>query len=82
MFRAPMASGFFDVCRRLDPSVAATHRKVLLNSVPTIVGDEASAEVLVLALHGLHADNPTDHVVAGRTRILLSRFVPLPLGKK
>lgn len=80
--RGPMANEFFNVCERLDPTVAATHRTVLVKSVATILADEPSAEVLVLALHGLHADNPTDTIINARARILLRRFVPMPSSKK
>lgn len=42
----------------------------------TILGDPASAEVFVLALDGLLADQPSMEVREQRTQILAARFAP------
>ena len=76
MVRAPMGSEFFDVCERLDPAIEALHRKVALECVAGILGDEASADVFLLALDGLLGDQPSTEVLEARTRLLAARFVP------
>jgi len=40
------------------------------------LGDEASAEVFLLALDGLFADQPSMEVLEQRTRLLAARFAP------
>lgn len=75
MVRAPMGREFFDACERIDPEVDARHRKVLLECATTILGDEPSAEVFLLALDGLLADEPTTEVLERRTQLLVARFV-------
>ena len=76
MVAAPMGAEFFDVCARLDPKIEARHRKVALECVAVILGDEESAEVFLLSLDGLLADQPTMSVLARRMKILANHFVP------
>lgn len=75
MVTAPMGAEFLAACSRIDPKSEALHRKVALDSVAAILGDKASAEVFVLALDGLLADQPTVKQLEARTRVLVSRFV-------
>lgn len=75
MVGAPMGSEFFDVCERLDPSIDEQHRRVALECVATILGDENAAEVFLLALDGLLMDQPATDVLEQRVRILANRFV-------
>jgi len=75
MLKAPMGGEFFDVCARLDPEVDAMHRKVALQCVTAIVGDVESAEVFLLALDGLLADEPSIEQLDRRTKILIANFV-------
>jgi AcrR family transcriptional regulator len=76
MVAAPMGADFFDVCARIDPEIEARHRKVALQCVKAILGSEADAEVFLLALDGLLADQPKLEVLERRLRILAERFVP------
>lgn len=76
MVGAPMGSEFLAACERIDPESEALHRKVALECVNTIVGDEASGEVFVLALDGLLADQPSTEVLEQRTKVLAARFAP------
>jgi hypothetical protein len=76
-----MAREFFDACERIDPEIDAKHRKVLLQCVSAILGDEACAEVFLLALDGQLADMPTTQALEQRTRLLAARFAP-PAKKK
>lgn len=76
MVDAPRGDEFFDVCERVDPESEALYRKVMLECVTTILGDEASAEVFLLALDGLFADHPSTDVLEQRTRLLVARFAP------
>jgi AcrR family transcriptional regulator len=76
MVGAPMGSEFFEACERIDPESEALHRKVALQCVAAILGDEASAEVFLLALDGLLADQPTTKVLEQRTKLLAARFAP------
>ncbi len=81
MVGAPMGGEFFDVCERIDPEIEALHRKVALECVAAILGDERSAEVFLLALDGFLTDQPTVQVLEQRIRILAERFVQ-PKGKR
>ncbi len=74
MVGAPMGGEFFDVCERIDPAIEAQHRKVMLECVAEILGDEETAEVFLLALDGLLADQPTVPVFEQRIMILAKRF--------
>lgn len=74
MVGAPMAAEFHDVCGRLDPAVSEHHRQVVLDSVAAILNDAAAAEVFVLALDGLLADQPGVEVLQARARLLIDRF--------
>ena len=76
MATAPMGSEFFDVCARIDPKIDAHHHKVALQCVEAILGDHHDADVFLLALDGLLADQPTVAVLERRLRILAERFVP------
>ena len=75
MGTAPMGTEFFDVCARIDPDIEARHRRVALQCVKAILVNEQSAEVFLLALDGLLADQPTVAVLEQRIRILAERFV-------
>ncbi len=77
MVGAPMASVFFESCERLDPETSAAHRRLLLESVAKILGDRPSAEVYLLALDGLLADEPTAEVLEKRTALLAARFATM-----
>ena len=76
MVGAPMGSEFLEACERIDPESEALHRKVTLECVAAILGDEASAEVFLLALDGLLADQPSMEVLEQRTQLLAARFAP------
>ena len=72
-----MAGEFFDVCERLDPEIEALHRRVATECVARILGgDEAAAEVFLLALDGLLSDEPTTAVLEQRVQLLTARFAP------
>lgn len=75
MVGAPMGREFFDACERIDPAIEAKHRKVALDCVATILGDKASAEVFILALDGLLADEPSSQLLEKRASLLAKRFV-------
>jgi AcrR family transcriptional regulator len=75
MVAAPMGAEFYDVCARLDPEIEARHREVALECMTTILGDREKAEVFLLALDGLLADQPTTAVLERRVWILADRFV-------
>lgn len=81
MVGAPMGSEFLAACERIDPESEALHRKVALESFASILGDEASSEVFLLALDGLFADEPSVEVLEQRTKVLAGRFAP-PTRKK
>src|ERR1700739_4826988 len=58
MLGAPMGSEFLEACERIDPESEALYRKVALECVAAILGDEASAVVFLPALVGLLAAQP------------------------
>ena len=76
MVGAPMGSEFLEACERIDPESEALYRKVALECVAAILGDEASAEFFLLALDGLLADQPSMEVLEQRTKLLAGRFAP------
>lgn len=75
MVAAPMGSEFYAACEKLDPEIDAQHRKVVLQCVAKILGDAPRAEVFLLALDGLLADEPSSTVLERRLRILAESFV-------
>ena len=81
MVGAPMGSEFIEACERIDPESEALYRKVVLECVAAILGDEASAEVFLLALDGLLADQPSMQVLEQRTQLLAARFASRPSKK-
>jgi len=82
MVGAPMGSEFLEACERIDPKSEALYRKVGLECVAAILGDEASAEVFLLALDGLLADRPSMEVLEQRTQLLAARFAPRSSKKR
>ncbi len=76
MAGTPMGTEFLEVCERIAPENEALYRKVAHECVAEILGDEASAEVLLLALDGLFADHPSMEVLEQRTQLLAARFAP------
>lgn len=76
MVGAPMGRAFIEACERIDPESQALYRKVTLECVTTILEDEASAEVFVLALDGLFGDHPPMEALEQRTQLLVARFAP------
>ncbi|WP_437488906.1 TetR/AcrR family transcriptional regulator [Sorangium sp. So ce1014] len=76
MVGAPMGSDFIEACERIDPESEALYRKITLECVGAILGDEASAEVFLLSLDGLLSDRPSMEVLEQRTQLLAARFAP------
>jgi AcrR family transcriptional regulator len=76
MVNAPMGREFLEACERIDPESEALYRKIMQESVASILVDKASAEVFVLALDGLLADQPSMKLLAQRTQLLSARFAP------
>jgi TetR/AcrR family transcriptional regulator, transcriptional repressor of aconitase len=76
MVATPMGREFLEACERIDPENEALYRKVAHECVATILGDEASAEVFLLALDGLLADQPPMEALERRTQLLAARFAP------
>ena len=70
-----MGREFLEACQRIDPENEALYRKVAHECVAGILGDEASAEVFLLALDGF-ADQPSMEVLEQRTQLLAARFAP------
>lgn len=75
MVGAPMAAEFYEVCERVAPASEEKHRKVVLKAVQAVLGDKEAAEVLLLALDGLHGDLPSTKVLRRRVELLVERFV-------
>jgi hypothetical protein len=81
MVGAPMGGEFLEACERIDPETSALHRSVVHECVNTLLSDEASTDVFLLALDGLLADQPSAEVLERRTKVLAARFAP-PTKKK
>jgi AcrR family transcriptional regulator len=74
MVGTPMGSDFIEACGKVAPETDAYHRKVALQCVAKILGDEESAEVFILSLDGLLSDNPKTEELERRMKILAARF--------
>jgi len=81
MVGTPMGPEFLAACERIDPESEALYRTVVQDCVAAILGDEAGAEVFLLALDGLLGDQPASAVLERRTELLAARFAP-PSPKK
>jgi AcrR family transcriptional regulator len=81
MVGTPMGSEFHEACERIDPETEALYRKVALECVGGILGDEAG-EVFLLALDGLFADQPSMEMLERRMKLLAARFAPPAKGKR
>jgi AcrR family transcriptional regulator len=80
MFGAPMSGDFYDVCERLNPEVANQHKQLAVQCFALIIGDQPSAEVFLLALDGMLADNPTPALLGERIELLVQRFTPAAIA--
>lgn len=76
MVDTPMGSEFLAACALIDPENEVLYREVVHDCVAAILGDDASAEVFLLALDGLLADQPSSAVLEQRTQLLAARFTP------
>jgi len=74
MVGTAMGPEFLEVCERIAPENEARYRDVLRECIATILGDEASAEVFLLALDGLLSDQPSVEVFEQRMQLLAARF--------
>lgn len=74
MIGAPMGTEFLATCHRVDPETGELHLKVLRQGATSILGDAASAEVFLLALDGLLADEPSAPALEKRIALLVERF--------
>ena len=69
-----MSGEYFDVCARINPKITEQHRAVALECVAMVLGDNAAAEVFLLALDGMLSDDPTPAQLEERVRILAAAF--------
>lgn len=76
MAGAPMSREFLQACERIDPASESLYRKTMHECVVAVLRDKASAEVFLLALDGLLADQPSLDVLEQRTQLLVARFAP------
>jgi AcrR family transcriptional regulator len=76
MVGTAMGREFLEACERIDPENEVLYRKIAHECVAAILGDEASAEVFLLALDGLLVDQPSMGVLEQRTQLLAGRFAP------
>ncbi len=74
MVGTPMGSEFLQTCALIDAENDALYRNIVHQCAATILGDQASAEVFLLALDGLFADQPSMDVLEQRTKLLAARF--------
>jgi AcrR family transcriptional regulator len=80
MVHAPMGRDFLAACVRIDPAIDAQHRAVLVKCMSTILGDTPSAEVFLMALDGLIADEPAPELLEQRAQLLATRFAAQAKG--
>jgi AcrR family transcriptional regulator len=70
----PMSQEFYNTCDLMDPKTFQKYEKQKLKIATGILGDKASAEVLVLAIEGLMMDLPTTTTLKKRIEILVEKF--------
>lgn len=81
MAGTPMGGEFLATCERINPESEALYRKLMHECVVVILGDAASAEVFLLAVDGLFADQPSMALLDRRIELLVARFAP-PASKR
>ncbi len=72
---SPFAEELLAEGYRLYSKMEATHRKQSAELLTDLVGDEALAEVLTLALKGLKVDHPPPRVLRQRVELLIDRVL-------
>lgn len=75
---AAMAREYYAQCRRLIPEHMDNHRRVLRRCTASVLGDELAAEVLLLSLDGLLANEPSAQALRQQATLLIDRFAPPP----
>ncbi|MCQ4317837.1 TetR/AcrR family transcriptional regulator [Stutzerimonas zhaodongensis] len=65
---------YHEICKRVAPDSEERYRKFTHECVCEVLGDASVAEVFLLALNGLFADEPEPDVLERRIILLVSHF--------
>lgn len=75
IFNSPSGAEFIAQCHRFFPQLDEEYEKEVLKLLLPIFADKATAEVFMLCIDGLYADDPSPTVLRKRIRLLIERFL-------
>ena len=75
IFNSPSGAEFIEHCHKFFPQLDAEYEKAVLKLLMPIFADKATADVFMLCIDGLYADDPSPTVLRKRIRLLIERFV-------
>lgn len=75
IYNSPSGAEFIEQCHKYFPQLDAEYEKEALKLLLPIFEDKATAEVFMLCMDGLYADDPSPAVLRKRVRLLIERFL-------
>lgn len=75
IFNSPSGAEFIEQCHKYFPQLDAEYEKEALKLLMPIFEDKATAEVFMLCIDGLYADDPSPAILRKRVRLLIERFL-------
>ena len=75
ILNSPSGAEFIEQCHKFFPQLDAEYEKAVLKLLMPIFEDKATADVFMLCIDGLYADDPSPTVLRKRIRLLIERFV-------
>jgi AcrR family transcriptional regulator len=74
LMSSPQGEELFDQALGVAPTVQSTHRERTRQLLGAVIGDDAAADVLRLALRGLLTDRPSIETLRARVAVLAEHF--------
>ena len=75
IFNSPGGAEFIQQCHKFFPQLDAEYEKEALKLLMPIFEDKTTAEVFMLCIDGLYADDPSPAILRKRVRLLIERFL-------
>ena len=75
IFNSPSGAEFIEQCHKFFPQLDKEYEKAALKLLMPIFEDKATAEVFMLCIDGLYADDPSPTILRKRIRLLIERFI-------
>jgi AcrR family transcriptional regulator len=75
IFNSPSGAEFIEQCHKYFPQLDEEYEKEAFKLLLPILEDKATAEVFMLCMDGLYADDPSPAVLRKRVRLFIERFV-------